>query len=86
MGISYFRYFNAGELIKFEASKLLSELLKVSTQAIYDLRNDELPYKSIGLSYRVGHSWTLQFSISERQGTRKEDELELNLGLQILRF
>ena len=86
VGISYFRYFNAGELIKFEASKLLSELLKVSTQAIYDLRNDELPYKSIGLSYRVGHSWTLQFSISERQGTRKEDELELNLGLQILRF
>ncbi len=84
--ITYFRYLNMGESIKFECSKLLTELLEVNVLTIYDLSNDDLPYSSIGFSYGPGRSWVVEFSISERQGTQKEDELELNFGIQILKF
>ena len=84
--IDYFRYLNEGKSMKFDFSKLLTEALEVNLLAIYDFRSDELPYSSIGFSYRPGESWVLQFSISERQGTQKEDELELNFSIQILQF
>ena len=56
-------------------------LLYSSTSALYDLDANYLTYLSGRLEYRAGSSWVWDFSITQRKGTRKENNLEWTLGL-----
>ena len=83
VSLGYLSYLNFNNYSSFYGWKRLNEKLYSSTSALYDLDASYLTYLSGRLEYRAGSSWVWDFSITQRKGTRKENNLEWTLGLSL---
>jgi hypothetical protein len=84
--LSYMSYLNFNNYLYSSAWKRLNEKLFCSTSALYDLKQDSLTYWSSSLEYRTGSSWIWDTSMTQRKGTRKENNTEWTIGLSLSGF
>ena len=64
----------------------MNEKLFCSTSALYDLKQDSLTYLRGSLEYRTGSNWIWDTSMTQRKGTRKENNTEWTIGLSLSGF
>jgi hypothetical protein len=79
--ISYLSYLNFNNYSSFSGWKRLNEKLNGSISALYDLDKSFLTYWRGRLEYKTSGSWVWDFSITQRKGTRKENNTEWSVGL-----
>ena len=84
--ISYNSYLDYNHYSYLTAWKRLNEKVYSSLSASYDLDKNYLSYWRGNLEYRAGSNWILDFSISQRKGTWKEDSTEWSIGLRLHDF
>jgi hypothetical protein len=84
--LSYMSYLNFNNYIYSSAWKRLNEKLFCSTSALYDLKKDSLTYWRSSLEYRTDNSWIWDTSMTQRKGTRKENNTEWTIGLRLSGF
>jgi len=84
--LSYMSYLNFNNYLYSSAWKRLNEKLFCSTSALYDLKQDSLTYWRNSLEYRTGSSWIWDASMTQRKGTRKENNTEWTIGLSLSGF
>ena len=84
--LSYISYLNFNNYLHSSAWKRLNEKLFCSTSALYDLKQDSLTYWRGSLAYRTGSSWIWDASMTQRKGTRKENNTEWTIGLSLSGF
>ena len=70
----------------FSGWKRLNEKLNSSISALYDLDKSFLTYWRGRLEYKTSGSWVWDFSITQRKGTRKENNTEWSIGLSLAGF
>ena len=84
--LSYMSYLNFNNYLFSSAWKRLNEKLFCSTSALYDLKQNSLTYWHSSLEYRTGSSWIWDTSMTQRKGTRKENNTEWTIGLSLSGF
>ena len=84
--LSYMSYLNFNNYLLSSAWKRLNEKLFCSTSALYDLKLNSLTYWRSSLEYRTGSSWIWDTSMTQRKGTRKENNTEWTIGLSLSDF
>ncbi len=85
-GISYLEYLNFGGQWMFETSVIIDPNKKVSFSARYDAKSQSFPYWRGLFEFSQNHEWVYLLSLSQRKGTLRENELELNLGLRLYSY
>ena len=83
LSISYISYLDFNNYSHLSAWKRLNEKLHSSVSAFYDLDKDYLTYWRGRLEYNTSGSWIWDFSVTQRKGTRKEDNTEWSIGLSL---
>jgi hypothetical protein len=86
VSLSYVSYLNFNNYLFSSAWKRLNEKLFCSTSALYDLKQNSLTYWRSSLEYRTGGSWIWDTSMTQRKGTRKENNTEWTIGLSLSGF
>ncbi len=83
MRISYVNYLDENDHAEMEGRKLLNEKTLLSARFVYDMHENQMTYLSAGLDYKSSSNWTYECSISERKGTKRENNLQFNFGITI---
>ena len=84
--ISYRSFLDWNDFFRLKIETLLTEKLRVSGTACYDADKSDMTLWLVNLSYFKQSSIGYFFEISERSGTRKEDETNLSFGLNLFSF
>ena len=84
--LSYMSYLNFNNYLNSSAWKRLNEKLFCSTSVLYDLKQNSLTYWRSSLEYRTSSSWIWDTSMTQRKGTRKENNTEWTIGLSLSGF
>ena len=85
-GISYLEYLNFGGQWMFETSVSIDPNKKVSFSARYDAKSQSFPYWRGLFEFSQNHEWLYLLSLSQRKGTLRENELELNLSVRLYSY
>ena len=85
-GITYLKYLNFGGQWMFETSLILDPSKKVSFSARFDTKYQTIAYWRGLFEFSNSQEWVYLFSLSQRNGTLREDELEFNLGIRLYSF
>ena len=70
----------------FSLSRWIDHSKRVECSTRYDSKNRQFPYWRIAMEIQTAHSIDYTISLSERNGTAKEDELAFNFGLRVFSF
>lgn len=85
-GISYLKYLNFGGQWVVESTHLLDPRKTLFFSARFDSRSKSIPYWRGILEYNPNNQWVYILSMSKRNGTLREDELDFNLGIRLHSF
>jgi len=81
--IQYMSYLNYNNYLSCSVWKRINEKLFCSTSGLYDLKENNLTYWRSSMEYRTGSSWIWDTSMTQRKGTRKENNTEWTIGLSL---
>ena len=84
--ISRVKYPQANNQWIFSLSRRIDHSKRVECSTRYDSKNRQFPYWRIAMEIQTAHSLDYIISVSERNGTAKEDELAFNFGLRVFSF
>lgn len=84
--ISRVKYPEANNQWIFSLSRWIDHSKRVECITRYDSKNRKFPYWRIAMEIQTAHSIDYTISLSERNGTAKEDELAFNFGLRVFSF
>ena len=84
--LHYYKHLKEKALIRFEGEKLFNERTRGSFVAHFQSLNKKAPFWSFKLQYRPGELAVWSFSLTEHTGTRKENRMYFDLGLEISSF
>ena len=76
-------YLNYNNYLSCSVWKRINEKLFCSTSGLYDLKENNLTYWRSSMEYRTGSSWIWDTSMTQRKGTRKENNTEWTIGLSL---
>ena len=81
--VNYLNYLDFNEYIHLSGWNRLNEKLLLSVNALHDLDHGFLAFWMGSLQYRTQNSWIYDFSLSQRKGTRKENNTEWSAGMSL---
>ena len=81
--LSYVSYLDFNNYSYFQGWKRINEKLFGSSSFLYDLDHKFLTYWNGKFEYRTNSSWVWDFSVTQRKGTRKENNIEWSVGLSL---
>lgn len=84
--LGYIRYLAFNNYSYLSAWKRLNEKLFTSASTLYDLDHNYFTYWNGKLRYRLGDSWEWDFSVSQRKGTLRENNIEWSIGFSLIDF
>lgn len=84
LGYSSFLHWN--DFVSFKSDHIINEKLQSSLGAWYNADSSELTFWSATISYFYQPSVCYTVSLSERKGSRKEDDLQFSFGLSLFSF
>ena len=79
--LGYISYLDFNNYSYFSAWKRMNEKLSVSARGLYDIDKSYLTYWNGRFDYKSGSNWIWDFSISQRKGTRDENNIEWSFGI-----
>jgi len=82
----YSSFLDWNDFVSFESAHVINEKIHSSLGAWYNADRSELTFWSLSIDYFYQPSICYTASLSERKGSRKEDNLEFSLGLTLFSF
>ena len=86
VNLAYNSFLDWNDFMTFRYKSLITEQIYASTTLWYDAGNDQLSLWAISISYANPTGIEYSIKITQRKGTRKEDDRELSLGLNLFSF
>ncbi len=84
--IGYFKYLTFSDQWRINTSHRMDNTKNILSTIAYDAENDRIPFWQASIEYKTSPFWTWILSVSGREGTAKENEMEIALSTRIFAF
>jgi len=84
--LGYTSFLDWNDFVSFESEHVMNEKLHSSLGAWYNADSSELTFWTAKINYFYQPSVCYTVSLSERKGSRKEDDLQFSFGLSLFSF
>jgi len=82
----YSSFLDWNDFVSFESDHVINEKLQSSLGAWYNVDSSELTFWTATINYFYQPSVCYTVSLTEKKGTRKEDDLQFSFGLSLFSF
>ena len=86
MSLSYAEYLDFNDFIEFSGWKKINERTQLALLGRYDLSAHKSTYLGSTLSFLTSGNWSIEFNITKREGTARENSTEWRLGASLSTF